>query len=466
MKKLFLLRAHLLISAITLFWSATAQGQETPPNIIVILADDLGSIDLHSYGAHDLHTPHLDRLAEEGIRFDQFYAVAPVCSPSRAGLLTGKTNLGAGLAGNVQIPEHDPEGKSGLDPSQQTLAELLKRSGYYTALVGKWHLGHAADKLPNARGFDHFFGHHHGCIDNYSHFFFWAGPNKHDLYRNAEEVYYPGSYFPQLMVDEIDDIITAERDSPYFIYWAVNMPHYPYQGTPEWLAHYRDTPSPRREYAAFVSTMDEYIGKVLDRLAETGQDRNTIVIFQSDHGHSYEERAFFGGGNSGPYRGGKFSMFEGGLRVPAIIRYPQRLPANETRHQTASGMDWFPTLATLAGVPFDTAAIEGRNLVPLMLDSSIATPHQELHWQSGSFDDSRVQWAVRKGDWKLIGNPGDPATEEQFTEKDRLFLVNLNEDIGEKTNLADTHPDKLAELLATHRAWLQRVKAEHGVRDE
>ena len=450
---------HIAFIGALLLGEAPAHSQEkAPPNIILILADDLGTLDLNSYGSTDLETPNLDRLATNGVRFTQFYAVAPVCSPSRAGLLTGKTNLGAGLVGNVQIPEFDRDGKSGLPSSQLTIAEVLKRSGYYTALVGKWHLGHAADKVPNAQGFDYFFGHQRGCIDNYSHYFYWAGPNKHDLFRNDEEVHYPGEYFAELMVNEIDEIVTADRTSPFFIYWAINMPHYPYQGSQRWAEHYQSMPSPRREYAAFVSTMDEYIGKVLDKLAETGKDKNTIIVFQSDHGHSFEERAFHGGGNAGPYRGGKFSMFEGGIRVPAIIYYPPSIPSNQVRDQMVSGMDWFPTLATMAGAEFNPAAVEGKNLMPVLLNPNAPSPHQELHWQTGSFDDSKVSWAVRKDNWKLMGNPVDPSNNQKFAERDRLFLVNLENDIGEQTNLASSFPEKFEELLLLHQQWLQKKR--------
>lgn len=152
------------------------------------------------------------------------------------------------------------------------------------------------------------------------------------------------------MVEEINHVIDHTKDKPFFIYWAANVPHYPYQGTEKWRNYYKDLPTPRREYAAFVSSLDERIGLVLDKLENEGMPGNTVIIFQSDHGHSYEERAFWGGGNSGPYRGGKFSMFEGGIRVPAIISYPGVIPENETRSQITSGMDWFPTIADLIGV--------------------------------------------------------------------------------------------------------------------
>lgn len=167
-----------------------SQNQYDKPNVIIIMTDDQGSIDMNNYGAKDLQTPNMDRLAREGVKFTQFYAAAPVCSPSRAALLTRKTNLRAGLPNNVPIPEHaEKTGDYGLPTDQVTIAEVLKENGYHTSLVGKWHLGHRSQNLPNAQGFDHFFGHQRGCIDNYSHFFFWDGPNKHDLYRNSEEVY-------------------------------------------------------------------------------------------------------------------------------------------------------------------------------------------------------------------------------------------------------------------------------------
>lgn len=458
---------------LTLFFivPGIVSGQSTP-NILLILADDLGSVDLNCYGSADLETPNLDRLARQGVRFTQFYASAPVCSPSRAALLTGKTNLGAGLPGNVPVPERDPEMQGGLPSSEVTIAEMLKGKGYYTALIGKWHLGHAPDKLPNAQGFDYFFGHQRGCIDNYSHFFYWNGPNKHDLYQNGKEIYRPGAYFPDLMVEEINTIIDRKQDQPFFIYWAANVPHYPYQGTPKWLDHYKDLETPRREYAAFVSTLDEKIGEVINKLENDNMLENTVIIFQSDHGHSYEERAFGGGGSSGPYRGGKFSMFEGGIRVPAIISYPGTLPKGKVSNALGSGMDWFPTIAALTGASYDDKKIEGINLLPFISGENKGLARRrddialrELHWQTGSYDDNTSSWAVRKGEWKLLGNPRDPSpdwdpgiTGENFKGKDRLFLVHLPSDIGETKNRATENPEKLKELLKLHNDWLHKVR--------
>jgi arylsulfatase A-like enzyme len=431
---------------------ASSQQRVGKPNVLLILVDDLGTQDLNCYGSTDLATPNLDKLAARGVRFNQFYAGAPVCSPSRAALLTGKTNLGAGLAGNVPLSN-----EGGMPSEQYTMAEMMKDNGYYTAAIGKWHLGNSAPKSPNGQGFDHFLGHYVGCIDNYSHFYYWGGPNKHDLHRNAEEIYKPGEYFADLMVSEIKGIVDQKRSQPFFIYWAINMPHYPYQGLPKWLEYYKNSPSPRREYAAFVSTMDEYIGKVYAQLADHGMLENTIIIFQSDHGHSYEERAFYGGGNAGPYRGGKFSMFEGGIRVPAIISYPRSLPVNETREQMVSSMDWFPTIARLTGATIRKESLEGIDITDMIKSAKVSAPNRDIHWQTETYDDKKAQWAVRYGDWKLIGNPRDPSAKKDLAASDPLFLVNLREDISETRNLASEQTAKVEELLDLHKNWLKKV---------
>ena len=433
------------------------------PNVIVILTDDQGAVDLNIYGAKDLYTPNMDRIAKEGTMFTQFYAGAPVCSPSRAALLTGKTNLKAGLEGNVPVPEYaDRWQQYGLPSSEITLAEMLKKNGYYTALIGKWHLGHRPENLPNAQGFDYFFGHQRGCIDNYSHTFYWDGPNKHDLYRNVEEVYYDGMHFSDLMVDEIKQIIDTKKTEPFFIYWAFNAPHYPYQGTKKWLDYYKDLPTPRKEYAAFISNTDEKIGAVLDYLEQHQLREDTIIIFQSDHGHSLEERAFWGGGSAGIFRGSKFSLFEGGIRVPALISYPKKLPKNQTVDVACIEMDWFATLAALTQTPI-TETIDGQNLLPLIENPKLPSPHKVMHWQFGSYDDSKAQWAIRKGDWKLIGNLNEPRGKNQKNFKADLFLVNLNEDPREQHNLVDQKPQLTSELLELHQKWLKEVKTEKGI---
>jgi arylsulfatase A len=417
------------------------------PNVIFILTDDQGSIDVNSFGAKDLVTPNMDYIVENGASFTQFYA-SPVCSPSRASLLTGKTPQRAGLSGNA-VP--NSEIKKGLPGTEYTMAEMFKDAGYTTAHIGKWHLGDAPDMKPNAQGFDHSFGHMVGCIDNYSHFFYWNGPNRHDLFRNGKEVYYDGQFFPDLMVNEASSFIEENQKNPFFMYFAVNMPHYPYQGDEKWLAYYNDKgiPYPRNLYAAFISTLDDRIGKLIKKLDELGIKDNTIIVFQSDNGHSTEQRAHFGGGNSGPYRGAKSSLFEGGIRVPAAITWAKKIKKGEIRNQFAVNTDWLPTLAELCGIKLDIQNLDGKSLVSIINNETELTKHTEGYcWQ---YQD---MWVARKGKWKLLGNPKDTSDEKNQL-KEKRFLVNLDDDIGETINLAKKYPNKVIELEKRYLNWLE-----------
>ena len=434
----------------------TQERSSDKPNVLIIFTDDQGSLDMNCYGSEDLFTPNMDALAAGGIRFTQFYSAAPVCSPSRAGLLTGKDPVRAGLPGNVPVPAKRIG--AGLPTEQFTIAELLQQQGYKTGHVGKWHLGHIPEKQPNAQGFDYTFGHHVGCIDNYSHFFYWSGPNIHDLWRNGEEVYYPGEFFPDLMVKEVNQFMEENRNDPWLLYWAINVPHYPYQGDEKWLDHYKDMETPRKEYSAFLSTMDEKIGEVLSKLDELGLEEQTLVIFQSDNGHSVEERAFFGGGSAGTFRGAKFSLFEGGIRVPAIIRLPGVVPEGEVRDQMAIAMDWFPTIAEICGVDLPDGTLDGKSLMPVIQNKSTISQHDVLHWHRGQAGNLNAQWAIRQSNWKLIGNPEDPTQKTSFEEADSLFLIDLSKDLSEKENLASQYPEKVQELKQIHLNHLQQMK--------
>jgi len=433
---------------LTLFLYALSIGAaDRKPNVIIIFTDDQGSVDLNCYGAKDLVTPHMDSLAKRGVRFTQFYAAAPVCSPSRAGLLTGRYPVRAGVPGNVP----SKKGGVGMPASQVTIAETFKAAGYATAHIGKWHLGYTTQTMPNAQGFDHSFGHMGGCIDNYSHFFYWNGPNRHDLWRNGKEIFEDGNFFPELMAKEAGKFIEQNKDKPFFMYFALNTPHYPYQGYAKWLKHYKNLPYPRNLYAAFVSTYDETIGQLLATLDQHGLRKDTIIVFQSDHGHSHEERAHFGGGSSGPYRGAKFSMFEGGLRVPAIISWPGKIPEGEVRHQIAHSCDWLPTLTELAGIKLQQKDIDGKSLTSVISNAGAQTPHEILHWQIGRGRQPR--WAIRQGDWKLIGNPQDTSNKAPLTAKDKLFLVNLKQSVSEMKNLAQANPEITRRLKKLHDDW-------------
>lgn len=426
------------------------------PNVVIIYADDQGSIDLNCYGAKDLTTPCLDGLAHRGVRFTQFYSAAPVCSPSRAALLTGRYPQRAGLAGNAG----SQPGSEGMPAAQITIAELMKQAGYVTGHVGKWHLGYVKETMPNGQGFDQSFGHMGGCIDNYSHFFYWSGPNRHDLWRNGKEIWEDGNFFPDLMVRECNSFIESNRQRPFFLYWAINVPHYPLQGTDKWRKHYAELDSPRDKYAAFVSTMDERVGEVLSKLEDLGLTENTIVVFQSDHGHSKEVRTFGGGGNAGPYRGAKFSLFEGGIRVPAIISWPGKIPAAQVRGQMATAVDWLPTLLNLCNIQQPKHKVDGFDLSEVIESASVPSPHQVFHWQSGRGLGGEPQWAVREGDWKLIGHPKDTSNKAPITNQDQRFLANLTKDVGEMNNVAADHPEIVEKLERLHEQWLRDVNSQ------
>ncbi|WP_430809842.1 MULTISPECIES: sulfatase-like hydrolase/transferase [unclassified Carboxylicivirga] len=435
----------LVLLAITtcLFSSEASLKKDKQPNVIVILTDDQGSIDMNCYGANDLYTPNMDALAESGVRFTQFYVAAPVCSPSRASMLTGQNPHQAGLPGNAS----SQEGHAGMPGEQITIAELMKTRGYQTAHIGKWHIGYTPATRPRAQGFDYTFGHMGGCIDNYSHFFYWNGPNRHDLWENGEEVWHDGEYFGDLMAQKADEYIAEHKKEPFFIYYAINMPHYPLQPKQKWRKHYQHLDMPRRDYAAFVSTIDDYIGRLLTTLDEHGLRDNTIVILQSDHGHSNETRTFGGGGNAGPFRGSKFSLFEGGIRVPAIISYPNKIKGAQTRHQMAFNIDWLPTLADYCQLEALPGHIEGKSLRPI-IEKNAPSQHQQFIWKSGG------SWAIRQGDWKLLGYPQDHSGKGELDpDKDLLFLVNLATDSTEMTNLAADYPDKVEDLQAAYLQW-------------
>jgi arylsulfatase A len=435
-----------LASSLLISCSFTGAENSKPekPNVIIIISDDQGSVDLNSYGSTDLLTPNMDRIVTSGIKFTQFYG-APVCSPARASLLTGKTPQRAGIPYNVG-------NGVGLGSKHYTLAEMFKDAGYATGHIGKWHLGQETEFQPNANGFDYSFGHLDGCIDNYSHFFYWHGPNRHDLYRNGVEVFYNGQFFPDLMIKEASEFMEKNRDNPFFIYFALNTPHYPYQGTPEWLEYYRGkgVEYPRDLYAAFLSTQDDKIGELYQKLEDLKLVDNTIIVFQSDNGHSGEERAHHGGGSAGIYKGRKASLYEGGIRVPAAISWPAKLKAGEVRDQMGVIADWMPTLAELCGINLDTKDLDGKSLVPIINDGSL----KSLHYDGFCFQFQK-HWVARKGDWKLQGTFADDSSIEN-----KLFLVDLKNDPGEANNLVKEHPEMVEELLEMFEDW----RVEGGMR--
>ncbi len=418
-------------------------------NVLLIFTDDQGTLDVNCYGSTDLHTPNLDALAKRGTRFTQFYVGASVCSPSRAALLTGRCPQRAGLTGNAS------QKSKGMPSEQVTIAEMLKKEKYRTALFGKWHLGEALEASPNAQGFDEFYGHKVGCIDNYSHFFYWSGPNRHDMWRDNEETWEDeGEFFPDLVVRESHRFLEANKDNPFFLFVPFNMPHYPLQAPTRFRDMYANLDEPRKAYAAFISLLDEKIGEIVDKVDELGLRENTLIIFLSDHGHSTEERNNFGGGNAGPFRGWKFTHWEGGIRVPCIVSLPGRIPENAVRDQVAWSIDWFPTIAHYTGAKLPKRKLDGHNIASLIESPTAPSPHKALHWERGG------RWAVREGKWKLVYKGRATGEGDELIPEVEYFLSNLDEDLTETRNIAGKHPDIVKRLKKLHTAWAAEVETQ------
>ena len=429
------------------------------PNILIILTDDQGTIDANCYGSTDLRTPNIDRLAATGVRFTQAYAHT-VCCPARAALMTGRHPQRGGVHHWTQGDLNGPDGIN-MALGEVTLAEALKPAGYRTALYGKWHLGAHRDFGPKKQGFDEFFGIRDGFIDNYNHYFL-HGSGFHDLYDGIKPVKAPGKYFPELMVQRSLKFIMQNKDRPFLLYVPFNIPHYPEQALKRFEAVYKDIADPaRRSYAAIVSTTDHYIGKIVDKLEALDLRENTIIIFMSDNGHSeetgnrirvdnhrsgYPKGHFYGasgGGSTGKWIGQKGSFLEGGVRVPAIISYPAKLPKGEVRGQIITAMDWFPTVLDLCGVqqPSNSPKLDGHSVLPLIRSAKAKSKYKILHFAWGK------KWAVREGDWKLIGSDGNA----------KVSLRNLVDAKPEAKDYAKAKPEIVQRLRTLHSDWVKEV---------
>lgn len=445
------MRRLILSAAALTAWACAAHADgPTPgrPNVVVFFTDDQGYGDLGCYGSKDLQTPNIDRLATQGVRFTTWYSAAPVCSPSRASLLTGRSPQGAGVPGNVS----SYPGAPGMPPGQVTIAERLKPLGYATAAVGKWHLGSAPGATPNVQGFDRFFGFYAGCVDNYSHTFYWDAPHVHDLRRDDREVHEDGTYLTDIVTREAVRFVDEHRDGPFFLYVAYNLPHYPLQAPQHLVQKFAGLPNPSRaRYAATLAAVDESVGVVLATLDERKIADRTMVVFLSDHGATAELRSDGPVGDNGPFRGRKFTLFEGGLRVPCIVRRPGVVPAGATRDQVACTSDLAPTILAAAGGSAEPGAFEGKDLTAVLAEDA-PSPHAALAWSSMGQD------AVREGRWKLIRNGHDDQN-KPIPGPDSLFLADLEVDPGETRNLTAEHPEIVEHLSKLHADWAAGVKA-------
>ncbi|MCX8036498.1 MAG: sulfatase [Candidatus Sumerlaeia bacterium] len=415
------------------------------PNILMILADDLGWGDLSCYGAPDLKTPNLDRLAAEGVRFENFYANCPVCSPTRAALLTGRYPEMVGVPGVIRTHPNNSWGR--LAPDARLLPAVLKPAGYTSAIVGKWHLGLESPSLPNERGFDFFHGFLGDMMDDY----YTHLRHGNNYMRLNGEVIDPKGHATDLFTEWACEFLRAQkRGKPFFLYLAYNAPHDPIQPPQEWLDHVRRR-SPqmderRAKLVALIEHMDDGIGKVLAALKEAGLEQDTLVVFSSDNGGLIRL-----GANNGPWRDGKGTLYEGGLRVPMIARWPGRIAAGTRSERVALTMDLFPTFVEAAGATL-AHEIDGQSFLPALLGQSKPEPGRDLFFgrrEGGKGFDGGTIECIRRGDWKLLrSQPGAP-----------FELYNLKDDPCEKTDLAQTHPEKVKELSAALEVQLKRYAA-------
>jgi arylsulfatase A-like enzyme len=410
----------------------SAPASPPPPNFLVIVADDLGYADLGFQGCKDIPTPHLDKLAASGLRFTNGYVTHPFCSPTRAGLLTGRYQQRFGHENNpAWLPESTV---AGLPLSQTTLPQVLKTAGYATGAVGKWHLGAHPQFHPNRRGFDEYFG-----LLGGGHIYLPDAKGGVEytipLDRNGRPEPFVG-HLTEVLGREAAASVRRHRGRPWFLYLAFNAPHTPLQVTEKHLARVKHiADETRRSYAGLVVGLDDAVGEVMAALKDSGQADRTLVWFFSDNGGPVSVTH----SDNSPLRGAKGQVYEGGVRVPFVMAWPGHLPAGGTYAQPVNTLDVFATAAALAGAKVPAShQLEGVDLMPFLRGDKAGAPHERLFWRSGG----GARFAVREGDWKLVGG-----------ESAGLELYNLAADIGETRNVADTQPDVMARLRRAYDEW-------------
>lgn len=426
-----------------------------PPNVIILYTDDMGLGDVACYGARDIKTPHIDGLAASGMRFTSYYAPAPICSPSRAALLTGRYPGRAGMSSTRNIPS--ALDKPGMPAREITLADLAKKRGYATAVFGKWHLGSTYECQPNSKGFDLFVGHHASCVDPFSHWYYASEGYYHDLYRNREEIFEDGVHMTDLITRETLAFIDAHRGKPFLIYASYNTPHYPMVAHGRYMKMYAHLPRLRQMVAALVAGIDDSVGEILQGLKQRELLENTLIIFASDNGAPNSSPRGEGGGSNAPHREYKRSLFDGGIRVPGLVSWPGVVPAGVVCDQPVIGMDVFATAVEAMGAePPKERTIDGKSWYPLFKN-----PQHRLH--EALFFEWDGQQAVRYGDWKMVENgllDMHVARSNRASGQDVVFLANVRSDPGEQKNLRAEHADLAERLRSMHRQWRDSIAAD------
>ena len=421
-------RTPLLVSLLALAPCALPQEQgPKPPNVVLIVVDDPGYADFSFQGDRGFATPNIDSLAEGGVRFTAAYATASVCSPSRAALLTGRYQQRFGHEFNLP---HRYSTKDGLPAEERTLADALSAQGYATIAVGKWHLGYTSDFHPQQRGFDEFFGFLQGARS-----YFPLPPELRNrmnrLQRDGQPVQEDFSYLTDLLGEQAARAVEGQRAEPFFLYLSFSAVHPPMQADPA-LLEAAEGEGERRTLAAMTASLDRALGRVLDALERNGLVQDTLVVLVGDNGGGEANAA-----DNGRLRGGKGAPYEGGIRVPMLVRWPRRFPAGLEIGAPVSLLDVFPTALAAARGELP-GGLDGVDLAPFVVGEREGAPHAALFWRRGS------DWAVRRGGWKLVGRDGAAGE-----------LYDLARDAGETTDLAARHPERAADLAAAHAAWAE-----------
>ncbi|UOB16106.1 sulfatase family protein [Abyssalbus ytuae] len=397
---------------------------ERPPNIVFIFADDLGYGDIGCFGADDIKTPNIDNISSQGIRFTEFYSASPICTPSRAGLLTGRLPQRMGI-NNVFFPES----MSGMPPEEVTVAEMLKEKNYATGIIGKWHLGHHHKFLPLQQGFDYYFG------------IPYSNDMESVVYirgNEVEEFEVDQKYITRRYTEEALSFIEKHKENPFFLYVAHNMPHVPVYASENFIGT-----SQRGLYGDVVQELDWSVGSIIEKLKTLDILENTLVIFSSDNGPWLVMEDH--GGSAGILREGKQFTFEGGMRVPTVAMWKGKIPEGMVYDDMVSQMDWFPTFAKLAGVNLpENHVLDGKDISEILLEGGTRSENSYLF-----FNGTNELQAYREGDWKIkkpySGNKGTHWM--KAVEAHDTLLINLKEDPGEKNNLYSAHPQKALDLF-------------------
>jgi arylsulfatase A-like enzyme len=430
LRRLLLLLALTFVAGLPPLGRAAAAAR-AKPNAVLILADDLGYGELGAYGGRQIPTPNLDALARGGVQFTDGYASAPQCAPTRAGLMTGRYQQRFGFYNNPPPRDHPAWVRFGLPTGEVTLAEELKRQGYATGLVGKWHLGFKPEQHPRRRGFDEFFG----FLDG-GHAYRGETPGV-PLYRNFRVVE-ESQYLTRAFARESVAFVRRNADRPFFLYAAFNATHLPLQAEPAMLARFAHIADvKRRTFAAMLATLDEAVGDIVRAIRAEGLDRDTLVVFLTDNGCNLQSTC-----RNAPLRAGKGLLYEGGIRVPFLLSWPGTVPSGQRFGRPVVALDLFPTfLAAATGRDYANPRLDGVNLLPFVTGRVTGAPHDRLFWGG------RSAGAVRRGDWKLhVPLPPQP-----------VQLYNLRQDIAETRNQAASQPGLVAELRRVRDAWARTL---------